>query len=214
MMEVQHELLTELFHLDEEERGLVPLEHDCPIQEFPSCPQEEEMAEKLLNDEMEKLSFVEHEKIMFDVHGLAQADQEDPTDVEELLQEMENAINKIRRKHGYERAKYWKETYVMDRSFRLRFLRCDRFHSELAAQRIVRHFNVKRELFGDSAVLGRDILMSDLSVEDRVALESGFFQVLPARDAAGRSIFSVAPMHRPDTCPIENCVSVIKKNPC
>ena len=71
----------------------------------------------------------------------------------------------------------------------------------------MRHFQIKRELFGDGAVLGRDVLLSDLSPMDTLALESGCFQVLPVRDIAGRSILSVAPMYRPDTCSNENCVS-------
>ena len=208
MMQFQQELQTEeLFHLEEEERGLVSLEHDIPIENLLSGPLEAQMAERLINDEMEKLSLVEHEKIVFDLHGIPQADQEDPVDVEERLQELENEISKIRTKDAYERAKFWNEEYVNDRSFRLKFLRCDRFHSQMAAQRIVRHFQVKRDIFGDSDILGRDVLLSDLTPQDTVALESGFFQVLPARDASGRSVFSVAPMYRPDTCSIENSVS-------
>ncbi len=196
----------ELSHLDDQERGLLSFEQVPSVHDFPTSSLEEHLAEKLLTEELDRLSLVEHEKIMFDVHGITQINQEDPLDVDILLQEIENQINKIRKKPAYEHALYFNKEYIQDRSFRLRFLRCDRFDSKLAAQRIVRHFQIKRELFGYIEILGRDVRLNDLSPDDTIALESGFIQVLPTRDAAGRSIFSIAPMHRPETCSVENCV--------
>ena len=89
-MTVQNDLLPteELFHLEEYERGLVALEKDFPLEKLLSSPVEEELAEDFLSEEVKKLSIVEHEKILFDVHGIAQADQDDPADVEVRLQEM------------------------------------------------------------------------------------------------------------------------------
>lgn len=168
---------------------------------------DDELAERMISEELEKLSLVEHEKIMFDIHGIAQIDEEDPYNIDDMLAQIETEINKIKRKDAYNRAKYLDDDFVTNRSFRLRFLRCDRFDAKLAAQRIVRHFEVKQKLFGDGQVLARDVRLADMSELDMKALESGFVQVLPSRDASGRSIFSVAPMHRPDDCPTESCVS-------
>ena len=42
----------------------------------------------------------------------------------------------------------------------------------------------------------RDIRLSDLGKEDKRSLESGFFQVLPSRDVAGRAIVVGMPMLR------------------
>ena len=42
----------------------------------------------------------------------------------------------------------------------------------------------------------RDIRFSDLNKDDRRSLESGFFQLLPARDVAGRAIVIGLPMLR------------------
>lgn len=167
---------------------------------------DQDFAEQLLSKEMEKLSLVEHEKILFDIHGIARVDEEDPDDVDSHLEQVEVGIQKIRKKPAYDRAMHWDASYVQDRSFRLRFLRCDYFRSHVAAQRIVRHFEIKQTLFGDGPILARDILLSDLSPDDIRALESGFLQVLPVRDAAGRSIVSIAPMHRPQDCPVESCM--------
>lgn len=201
---------NELRDLDELESGLIPY-HQVAGEDLSRIgtflDSETETVEKIIADELEKLSLVEHEKIVFDVHGITQVDQEDPENVNDMLGQVETEIDNIRSKHAYDLAKYLNESYVNDLSFRLRFLRCDRFDCKLAAQRIVRHFDVKRGLFGDGEVLARDVRLSDLSEKDMKALESGFLQVLPSRDAAGRSIFSIAPMHRPDDCSVENCVS-------
>lgn len=203
--------LEELMHLEEEERGLLSFEqHDPLVQNKDKIlwsHMDHDAAERLLTEDIQRLSLEEHEKIVFDVHGIDGGDQDDPTDLESRLKEMESEIKKIRRKEALERAKYWDENFVQDRSFRLQFLRCDRFHSRLAAQRMVMHFQVKRELFGDGPILARDILWTDLSLEDKVALESGFFQVLPTRDAAGRTVVAMATMHLPDTCSYESIVS-------
>lgn len=203
----------ELVHLAEAERGLLSWEQPhLPVDDNFWNYLDEEFTEQLLTEELERLSLAEHETILFDVHGIARTnDQSDPPDVDQRLKEMDASIDKIRRKQAFERAKYLDETYVQDRSFRLRFLRCDRFHCALAAQRMVRHFQLKHELFGDGPVLARDVLQSDLSPQDLVTLNSGYIQTLPARDAAGRSVVSIAPNHRPDTCSLENCVSSVKK---
>lgn len=42
----------------------------------------------------------------------------------------------------------------------------------------------------------RDIRLDDLSKDDRRSLDSGFFQVLPSRDVAGRAIVVGMPMLR------------------
>jgi hypothetical protein len=65
---------------------------------------------------------------------------------------------------------------------------------------------VKQALFGDEA-LARDIRLSDFSKEDMLTLESGCLQLLPSRDVAGRPIFSIAPMYRPESGSADNLVS-------
>ena len=213
-MPIQPDLLAEeLFHLEEEERGLLSMDQPgVPVDDTFWSHLDQDAAEKLLTKEMETMSLVEHEKILFDIHGIALVDEDDPADLPLRLEQVETEIQKIRRKPAYDRAKYFDEAYVQGDSFRLRFLRSDYFRSTVAAQRIVRHFQIKQELFGDGPILARDIVMSDLLPEDLRALESGFVQILPARDAAGRSIVSIAPMHRPENCSVESCVSSQRKH--
>lgn len=206
---------NELVDLDEKERSILsfpegddPLVFDEDDLLIRDTFQDEKRAENLLAEEFEKLSLVEHEKILFDVHGLPQMDQEDPENVQDLMEDMETCINKIRQKSSYNKAKYLDEKgLATDPAFRLMFLRCDRFDSKLAAQRIVRHFEIKEKLFGDGEILARDVRLSDLSEEDMKALESGFVQIMPYRDAAGRSIFHIAPRYRPVEMSCETHVS-------
>lgn len=143
----------------------------------------------------------------FDVHGIASPVDETPGVLNEKLEQMERHLQKIRRKQAYELAKYMNKSYVTDRSRRIMFLRGDYFDAKLSAQRIVRHFEVKRALFGDGEVLGRDVVLADLNALDMRALESGYIQVLPSRDSSGRPVFSMAPMFRPAEIDVINGVS-------
>ena len=142
----------------------------------------------------------------FDVHGISSPLEEEVDLVNKRLEEMEQHIARIRRKQAYVLAAYTNESYVTDRDFRIMFLRAHKFDAKLSAQRFLRHFEVKRALFGEGEVLGRDILLSDLSDEDTRVLESGFVQILPGRDASGRSIFWIAATHIPFKSDLNSCV--------
>ena len=50
------------------------------------------------------------------------------------------------------------------------------------------HFEIKRRIFGEGEILGRDVLQTDLTEEDMERLRDGFVQVLPERDVAGRTV--------------------------
>jgi hypothetical protein len=169
-----------------------------PQDRFPVTPQEVDKAEEILANELSALSLQEHEKILFDVHGISQVQDEDPPFLEAKFAELGAELQKIRNKSAYENAKYLNSSYVDDPAFRLMFLRSERFDTKLAAQRLVRHFEIKRELFGNGDILAREVRLSDLTKDDMETLESGFLQVLPVRDAAGRIIFCLAPTQRPD----------------
>jgi len=71
------------------------------------------------------------------------------------------------------------------------FLRCERFNVQAAAEMMVLHFEEKKSLSGDGAILAREVLQSDLGSNERIVLESGVMQIMNKRDAAGRMIFLV-----------------------
>jgi hypothetical protein len=89
---------------------------------------------------------------------------------------------------AYDRARFLNKKYVEAREFRLAFLRSEKFNAKSAAQTIVNHFEIKRRIFGDDEVLGRDVLQTALIEEDLERLKDGLTQVMPERDAAGRTI--------------------------
>jgi hypothetical protein len=78
-------------------------------------------------------------------------------------------------------------SYIDDDKFRLAFLRADRFDAKKASCRMMKHFDMKRKLFG-SHLLGRDVRQSDLSDDDLECLHSGFMQISPYKDRHGRTV--------------------------
>ena len=163
---------------------------------FPPSSEDADKVEKLLAEELERLSIMEKEQKVFALHGIAH-DQKDPEDIDALLGLLEVEIRRIPVKPAYEQAKYLNEAYVMGRDFRLSFLRCDNFDTKLASQRIVKHFEVKKTWFGDGPLLARDIRISDLNEETLVALKAATHQLLPVRDVAGRLVVFNALFLRP-----------------
>jgi hypothetical protein len=158
---------------------------------FPNSEEEADLAEQVLTRELEKLSLDEHERLLFDIHGICRStDEENEKYITEKLGQLEACLNKMKRKkkEAYDRARFLNKKYVDSRAFRLAFLRSDRFNAKAAAQTIINHFDIKRRIFGDDEVLGRDVLQTDLNEEDLVRLNDGYIQVLPERDAAGRTV--------------------------
>ena len=106
---------------------------------MPGSPQEADIADKILADEMKRMSVTDIERATFDVHGIALNRKQDPDDIDKKLKDLETEIQAISPTHkqGYEKAKYLNEEFVSDRDFRLMFLRCDDYDVQVAAQRMV-----------------------------------------------------------------------------
>lgn len=163
------------------------------VDRFPETNEEADAAEDVLAKAVSALSLDEREKVTFDLFGLAtdrDVAADDPGIIDQKLEELEHALEKVpaSEKEAYELAKEFNMGYVTNRSFRLQFLRLLSFDVESSADMIVKHFEVKRELFGSGDVLGRKVRQSDLDPVDIQVLYSGFAQILPSRDAAGRVI--------------------------
>ena len=122
--------------------------------------------------------------------------EEDPFEAVQLVEDVIDFLTSIptRRKSAYLLAVQQNEQYVHHYDFIMRFLRSDRYNVKDAAHRVVGFFEYKRELFG------MDKLTKDIGVEDfygpdaadpqndRLALESGLFQLLPGNDRSGRAV--------------------------
>eukprot|EP00934_Nitzschia_sp_Nitz4_P005325 Nitzschia sp. Nitz4//scaffold44_size153857//40530//42087//NITZ4_002708-RA/size153857-snap-gene-0.208-mRNA-1//-1//CDS//3329552118//5315//frame0 len=164
---------------------------------FPETQEEATKAEDALTQELNKLSLAEHEKIIFEVHGFSSgAASEDPSDLngngetnmESNIEKLRQKLASISPKDAYDQALQQNPTYVQDSRFLQMFLRAELYDIDAAAEAIVDHFDVKRRIFHNPDVLGRDVRWSDLSVEDIAILKEGNFQLFPSRDAAGRIV--------------------------
>jgi hypothetical protein len=150
----------------------------------------------LLAQSMNQLSMKEREKVLEDIHGVADILEEEPRFVELCLVELEEELNKVPNKDAYETARSRSMDYVSNRKFRLQFLRADSFNVRHAAVRIVAYFEAKLELFGLEK-LTKCITQRDLDQDDLACLESGISQLLSVRDTTGRAILCVLPSYTP-----------------
>ncbi len=147
--------------------------------------------------ELNKLCRNCREKINEEIHGVSSlAIEETPEMVGIALKQLATAIEEIPHadKQAYLQSQqlYPNNRYVNDWDFRLMFLRCELFHIERAAQRLVRHLDFVLEIFHDNKeLLQRPIRLNDLAPKSMKLLRSGCLQLLPVRDSSGRRVFAV-----------------------
>ena len=151
--------------------------------ELPSA----EDVDALLNSEMCQLSLDERNKVYQDIHGVSDEINETPDLVAKSHHQLDLEIEQIKEKTAYDLACSIDRNYVMDKDFRMKFLRSTLFDAKAAATKMVQFFEMKRDLFGQGK-LARDITQNDLSKEDLTDLYSGRHQLLPVRDSAGRGV--------------------------
>jgi hypothetical protein len=161
----------------------------------PYLPQPSEI-DALLTEELNQLSLIDREKVMEEIHGVHSGKAklaEEESRIITSLEEVQNQLDTIRDerlKEGYNEATRLESSYILDRAFRLMFIRAEQYDCRKAAVRILHFLNYIREGFGDS-VLTRPIQWTDLGPVLVSILEEGSFQVLPARDSVGRRILVV-----------------------
>lgn len=143
--------------------------------------------DSMVAKELSSLSMQDLEKVYHDVHCLSSEVQESPELIQSSLSQLELELQNITEKTAYNLALSMDSKYVENVEFRLKFLRADRMNPTRAAERLVRHFQAKLELFGMN-LLARDITQDDLDDETLASLYDGSGQTLPIRDRAGRLI--------------------------
>jgi hypothetical protein len=140
--------------------------------------------------ELSAMSMQEREQSYFDIHGVSDVIDETPEFLEEKLREFDEELAKIAKDRcAYSLAEAQDKEYVRSNKFRFKFLRANNFDARLAAERVIRFFKEKLNLFGVET-LARDIKMSDLGQEGRRWLESGIGQLVPQRDRSGRCVIA------------------------
>ena len=155
-------------------------------------------AEKLLREEIMKLSLQDRNDYQEEIHGVKIiAKEETPELLKESLRQLDAKLNNRRNPSfpHFLRSQQKLPTYVNTEAFRLRFLRSTLFDVSAAASQINEYLGYASELFGEF-VLQRPIRISDFSKEELRLFRRGRFQLLKHRDRAGkrgRRIFIVLP---------------------
>ncbi|KAL3927399.1 MAG: hypothetical protein SGBAC_013103 [Bacillariaceae sp.] len=138
---------------------------------IPPNASDPESADSLIASQMAKLSVADREKVYMDVHGISDNAQETPGLIQESLVRIQNEIELLPDKRAYNSAERLDPQYVKNSDFHLSFLRCEKFDCQKAALRIVRHFQMKLDLFGEDN-LAMDITQDDLDMDDMDAVYS------------------------------------------
>ena len=162
--------------------------------------------ETILSNQLDQLSLQEQFRSRREVHGIKSSDDltrdsETPQFVSDKLRQFDDYIQQRippNQKQAYERALDLSPGYVMDRKFRLMFLRSDLYDVPKSSIRMARHFEVKLELFGIDK-LTKDITLEDLSDNDIESLKQGSHQLLPVRDHVNRHVVCILPSQIPKT---------------
>ena len=157
-----------------------------------------EEAEKVISEGMTNMSMNERENVLHDLHGVSSIHQEDPDMVAKCIQEMNEVLarksssnnnnNNNSSNHSLAFHYAWTNHREYVQSLFMMFLRCYHFQVEEASNRLMKHFEMKSELFGLDKV-GRHIMIDDFSDDDLKCLRQGPYQILPVRDRAGRVVF-------------------------
>ena len=151
-------------------------------------PKDSEDASAMIAADLNRLSLEERERVFFDIHGIAVAEEESSEMLTRCLSELDARISAIRDKQAYNLALSQNPSYVTDQTFRLHFLRSAKFDTSSAAKKMIGFFKIKMDLFGVDK-LTKDITLDDLDESTLSCLESGVCTVLPLKDRAGRVVF-------------------------
>ena len=155
-------------------------------------------ADRIFSKALTDLSLNDRTSIEDEIHGVScMAVEETPFLLEYSLVHFESELHKINPKPAYDKAQRLllvssresSRCYINERKFWLRFLRCELFNVEKAAERFVRYLDFVAEVYGEYA-LQRPVCMTDFSREEMSFLREGIFQLLPYRDISGRRILA------------------------
>mmetsp|Transcript_42976 Transcript_42976/g.104044 ORF Transcript_42976/g.104044 Transcript_42976/m.104044 type:complete len:364 (+) Transcript_42976:149-1240(+) len=160
----------------------------------PSNSRKEDNYDALIAGALNQLSINERENVYNEMHGVDDLIEESPEMVQRSIVELHAELERVKGTHrvglAYNMAEAMSGDYVHDHVLRMKFLRSERFDVKKSAERLVRFFNAKMQLFGQEK-LCKDITLQDLDKDDIEFLKSGHMQILPTRDSAGRVVVMV-----------------------
>ncbi|CAJ1963155.1 unnamed protein product [Cylindrotheca closterium] len=127
--------------------------------------------EDILVEATNHLSFdeIQHEQEL--LHGVADEVDRNEKTINDLLLGLEFHLNRMKKGTTYELAEKQDPSYVSNRELQLAFLRASRFEPKASAEKLIRFFKYKQDLFGEESLV-RDITAQDLDQDERSSLES------------------------------------------
>eukprot|EP00339_Tiarina_fusa_P005404 CAMPEP_0117052190 /NCGR_PEP_ID=MMETSP0472-20121206/36081_1 /TAXON_ID=693140 ORGANISM="Tiarina fusus, Strain LIS" /NCGR_SAMPLE_ID=MMETSP0472 /ASSEMBLY_ACC=CAM_ASM_000603 /LENGTH=513 /DNA_ID=CAMNT_0004766733 /DNA_START=115 /DNA_END=1653 /DNA_ORIENTATION=+ len=150
-----------------------------------------------LAKQMNELSVQEREKVLEEIHGVADAAEESPEFLQSCIQALDAAIAKIpkAKRKALDKAFFLRPQYQQNdnnhhNKFKLMFLRADYYDPQKAAKRMAKFFDWKLKIFGEAGFVKDIALEDDLGEDDVIetAVLSGCSLQLPHRDQTGRPI--------------------------
>ncbi|CAJ1934735.1 unnamed protein product [Cylindrotheca closterium] len=156
--------------------------------------------EDMLMDGMKHLSFdqIQHEQEL--LHGVADHVDLDDNKINELFLELASHLNRMKKGTAYETAEKQDQSYVSNRELQLAFLRACHFEPRASAEKLIKFFTYKQDLFGESSLV-RAITAQDLNQDDLSCLLEGFCQFCPFRSIRTNDPFGVPRRSIKDECP-------------
>ena len=178
----------------------------------------------LLTNELSAMSLKERENILHEIHGVDDIVQENAEMVQTKLRELKKRLDRYYQQQlqgsgdtsanahaPLYHALQHSPNYVKDVNFLKMFLRSVKWDVDRAMNKLQLFFVEKQRLFGQES-LGRDItLEQDFSEDDMRALSTGYSQLLPGRDNAGRAIWLSISNKREEIANLKCIVSTLTK---
>jgi hypothetical protein len=160
-----------------------PINHDDNVDAF-------------ISSALGQLSLQERTTVYHELHGVDEPVRETPEMIEGHLSQFDTSLINLAKSLPERNTRAYSQAVLLDsehvRSFRLAFLRAERFDVKQAAARFLRYWEMKKRLFGEEK-LGATITLKDLNKDDMLTIRSGFMQLMPGRDRAGRAIGVLLP---------------------
>eukprot|EP00980_Cylindrotheca_fusiformis_P000126 scaffold22_cov93-Cylindrotheca_fusiformis.AAC.4 len=131
----------------------------------------EDKIDSLIAQALKRMSMKERETAYHELHGVDEATIETSEFLENCLEAVGIEIDTMKLSHhkglAYNLAEVISSDYVHAPELRLKFLRSERFDARKSADRLIRFFDCKLQLFGPEK-LCKDITLDDLDAEDMV----------------------------------------------
>jgi hypothetical protein len=142
-----------------------------------------------LASELHNMGMEARSTLLEEIHGVTSEPPEEGSHerMQECLRQMAQELNNIPERRAYDEASNNATSFVNSVSYRLAYLRAERFDPKKAAARMVLRLELLSQYFG-SVALQRRITFHDLPEEAQMVVRSGSLQLLPGRDRAGRKL--------------------------